>query len=124
MKQCRSCGVEKPLSDFHFRLDTNKHRNDCILCLRIKKNEKQYRDLYGITLSEYDRLYELQSGLCAICNLPQTSKRKTRLCVDHDHASGKVRGLLCSECNVGIGLLKDDEKILNSAINYLRSAKD
>lgn len=123
MKQCRSCGVEKPFSEFHIRRDNGKHRNDCIECQRCKKNEAQYRDLYGITLSDYDKLYDLQGGVCAMCSLPQIEGRKTRLCVDHCHDTGKVRGLLCTNCNVAIGLLKDDERLLQRGIDYLRSAQ-
>ena len=124
MKQCRSCGVEKPLSEYFVRRDTGKHRNDCIQCQRDKKNAKQYATMYGITLSDYDKLFEEQGGTCALCYLPQHDPRKNRLCVDHDHVTGEVRGLLCSNCNVGLGLLKDDERILINAIRYLRAAKD
>ena len=124
MKQCRSCGVEKPLSEFHIRRDNGKHRNDCIQCLRDKKNAVQYKQLYNISLSDYDKLYELQGGVCAMCFLPQVDPRKTRLCVDHCHTTGVVRGLLCSNCNVAIGLLKDDERLLQRGIEYLRSTKN
>jgi hypothetical protein len=124
MKQCRSCGVEKPLSEYHIRRDNGKHRNDCIECQRDKKNEKQYKELYGISLSDYDKLFEAQGGTCAFCHLPQHDPRKNRLCVDHDHETGEVRGLLCSNCNVGLGLFKDDERILINAIRYLRSFKE
>jgi hypothetical protein len=123
MKQCRSCGVEKPLSEFHTRRDNGKHRNDCIQCQRDKKNAVQYKQLYNISLSDYDKLYELQGGVCAMCFLPQVDSRKTRLCVDHCHTTGVVRGLLCTNCNVAIGLLKDDERLLQRGIEYLRSTK-
>lgn len=124
MKQCRSCGVEKPLDEYFKRNDTGKHRNDCKQCQRDAKNAEQYKRLYGITLSDYDDMFIGQGGNCAICHLPQHDSRKNRLCVDHDHVSGMVRGLLCSNCNVGIGLLKDDERILLNAIQYLRAAQD
>ena len=123
MKQCRSCGVEKPLSEYFIRNDTGKHRNDCIQCQRDLKNAERYEKVYGITLSDYDDMFIKQNGTCAICHLPQTDSRKNRLCVDHDHTTGEVRGLLCSTCNVGIGLLKDDERLLSNAIKYLRSSK-
>lgn len=120
MKQCRSCGVEKPLSEFHKRSDTGKHQNACKICY----HSAQLRRNYGITLDDYDRIYEDQNGVCAICHLPQMSTRNTRFCVDHDHDTGEVRGLLCDSCNRGIGLLKDDPRLLERAPQYLRAFKD
>jgi len=120
MKQCRSCGVEKPLSEYHLRSDTNKHQNGCKTCY----HSDQMRRNYGITLVDYDRMYEEQSGLCAICHLPQISNRNTRFCVDHNHTTGEVRGLLCDTCNRGIGLLKDDPRLLTKAADYIRSFKE
>ncbi len=79
---------------------------------------------YGINLADYDCMYHEQDGLCAICHLPQNSKRNTRFCVDHDHDTGEVRGLLCDSCNRGIGLLKDDPRLLENAAKYLRSFKE
>lgn len=79
---------------------------------------------YGIGLDEYDRLYEEQGGVCKICHLPQSDKRTKRLCVDHNHTDGHVRGLLCSHCNRGIGLLKDDYRLAQSAAEYLAADED
>ncbi len=120
MKQCRSCGVEKPLSEFHKRSDTGKYQNGCKECY----HSAQMKRNYGITLEVYDRMYEQQNGLCAICRLPQLSKRNTRFCVDHDHDTGQVRGLLCDSCNRGIGLLKDDPRLLENAAQYLRAFEE
>jgi len=114
-KKCRVCEQDRPLDHFHIRKDTGKVRNECKTC----HASKQMRRSYGITLEEYDVMYEQQKGVCAICSLPQTG-RAERLCVDHNHETGKVRGLLCSHCNRGIGLLKDDYRILNRAASYLR----
>ena len=78
---------------------------------------------YGITLEEYDRLFFLQSGRCAICGGEETSTIKgvvKRLSVDHCHDTGRIRGLLCNSCNRGIGLLKDSVEVLSSAIEYLK----
>ena len=119
MKQCRSCGVEKPLSEFHKRSDTGKYQTACKSCY----HSQQMKRNYGITLEDYDRMYKEQNGVCKICSLPQVSKRNTRLCVDHDHGTGKVRGLLCDDCNRGIGLLKDDARLLDKASEYLRAAQ-
>lgn len=78
---------------------------------------------YGLTVEEYDTLLQKQEGLCAICGRPETRQMrgiKTALVVDHNHQTGQVRGLLCHACNVGIGLLHDDIKLLQKALNYLR----
>ena len=80
----------------------------------------QYR--FGISLAEYTELCIEQNGQCAICQQPETEMRNGRikaLAVDHDHISGKIRGLLCSSCNTGIGKLKDSVELLQSAIRYL-----
>lgn len=120
MKKCRTCGVEKPLTEFHIRSDTGKYQNGCKTCY----HNAQIQRNYGISLADYDRMYEEQDGACAICRLPQNSKRNTRFCVDHDHDTGCVRGLLCDSCNRGIGLLKDDPRLLDRAAQYLRAFKD
>lgn len=73
---------------------------------------------YGITSAEYDEMFEAQDGVCAICG--QEEQVKTRgLSVDHCHTTGKVRGLLCSYCNMGLGLFKDDTESLINAVKYL-----
>jgi Recombination endonuclease VII len=71
--------------------------------------------LYGISAAEYDALLAKQGGVCAICR--KHSKR--RLCVDHCHLTGTVRGLLCDRCNVGLGYLKEDQASLVAALAYL-----
>lgn len=71
---------------------------------------KKYRNS-----ATYKELYEKQHGVCAICHKPST----IALAVDHDHATGIVRGLLCSNCNMGIGLLGDSIELLYSAIQYI-----
>jgi Recombination endonuclease VII len=70
---------------------------------------------YGITPAEYDALLEKQGGACAICR----KRSKGRLCVDHCHVTGMVRGLLCNECNGALGYLKDDQASLVAALAYL-----
>lgn len=71
---------------------------------------------YGISLSDYDEMFVGQGGLCAICKCAGSARG---LFVDHCHRTGVVRGLLCSTCNMGVGLLKDDPEILRSAALYL-----
>lgn len=78
---------------------------------------------YGVTKEEYDAMYAAQEGLCAICRQPENWKTKygvvMDLCVDHDHDTGKVRGLLCNRCNLGIKRFERDVEWLKKAIVYL-----
>lgn len=83
--------------------------------------DRQLRWRYGISLEEYLNLFEVQNGLCAICHIPPSGKR---LAVDHDHRTGKVRGLLCEACNHGIGKFLDNTDRLRSAIVYLETHAD
>ena len=74
---------------------------------------------YGITPEVYDRLLQRQHGCCAICHRP-SSDFKRRLDVDHSHITGKVRALLCSPCNVLIGMAGEDIMRLYAVIDYLK----
>lgn len=75
----------------------------------------------GITIYDYEKMYEEQGGRCKICNIHE-SELKKKLGIDHCHNTGTVRGLLCFNCNVGIGHLRDDPEILLKAIEYITSA--
>lgn len=72
---------------------------------------------YGITLDQYDFMLKQQGGVCLICKVPHHAEHP--LVVDHNHVTMKVRGLLCSNCNTGIGLLGDNIHLLQNAIAYL-----
>lgn len=78
------------------------------------------RKRYGITEEAYGVLVQVQKNLCAICNRPPEVGGKKSLDVDHDHSTGRVRGLLCTNCNTGIGLFKDNPALLLAAISYLK----
>lgn len=84
--------------------------------LSVRRGELMRK--FGLTLERYEEMRVAQEGLCAICRQPPSPKRK--LCVDHCHDSGVVRGLLCILCNAGIGSLKHNKTILESAISYLK----
>lgn len=88
------------------------------------KSHRKQRGLatYGLTLSEYELLLKQQDNVCAICKQICTSGRA--LAVDHDHATGKVRGLLCGNCNIGLGKFKDNEALVQAALVYLTTRKD
>lgn len=75
--------------------------------------------LYGINSEEYATMLEEQLGVCAICSKPSEENTHGRLYVDHCHSRKKVRGLLCNNCNVGLGKFKDDSEFLRKAAEYL-----
>jgi hypothetical protein len=77
---------------------------------------------YGMTVAEYERLYEMQKGCCACCGV-HSSKFKRGLHVDHHHESGQIRGLLCTQCNPGLGYFEDSIEKLQKAIRYLKKFK-
>jgi superfamily II helicase len=88
------------------------------------KNQRKIRAgvlkrLYGISIEEYERLLVKQKYCCAICKVKVTKLNKS-LCVDHDHKTGKIRGLLCENCNNGLGGFRDNIKFLQVAQQYLR----
>ena len=100
---------------------------------RYKRGEQHLYKLlrrYGLTPELFWQMFENQEGLCAICSclmvppaLPGAeARRPNSVCVDHDHVTGKVRGLLCIRCNVGMGTLQDSTRLLHNAIGYLESA--
>jgi len=90
-----------------------------------KQRNKRLYNTYGITEKEYDDMVREQDNKCAICENPESKLNDNgypmRLCVDHDHITGQVRGLLCNKCNLGIGYLRSDEgtDILLNAVCYI-----
>lgn len=90
---------------------TKNNKRQCKICSR----ERDYLRKYGITIAQYDEMFNSQNGLCAICKLDS----EKRLCVDHNHTTGEVRELLCDNCNVGIARFHESIDSLKSAIEYL-----
>lgn len=92
-----------------------------------RERNARYMKVYGITLDQYNQMSIDQNHLCLICKQPETSQNNRRkdgtynLAVDHCHQTGKVRGLLCGNCNTGLGFLKDSTELLQSAIQYLKN---
>jgi len=141
MKFCKSCNIKKPLSEF-YKMSKSKDgfRYECKQCENDRKknwtrlNSDRLNELqrlsdkvysqYGITKADYDRILVEQNGVCKICKNPETRRDKRsglllRLCIDHCHETGKVRGLLCFRCNTVLGSCKDDVKLMMNMINYL-----
>ena len=89
---------------------------------RINRKSKSLQKLYNITIDEYEALRESQGGKCSICGIskPIMGRRGNKaLAVDHCHTTGKVRGLLCVNCNTALGLFGEDMKTIKKAITYL-----
>jgi hypothetical protein len=87
---------------------------------RLKRDNNLQR-YYGISLETYSLLLAAQGGCCAICGSTHSKRPKMpNLVVDHDHKTGRVRGLLCAPCNSALGMFEDSESVLDSAIHYLR----
>lgn len=87
---------------------------------RARSYARRLRKIFGLTMEQYNEMLKAQGGACAICHRPPG---KICLNVDHDHSTGKIRGLLCVPCNLMIGNAGDQESTLQSGIDYLRRAK-
>lgn len=78
---------------------------------------------YGITPEEFDEMLAGQNGACAICETTEPEGRYGVFAVDHDHQTGKVRGILCSKCNSALGQMGDNEEGVLKFLHYLQSSK-
>ena len=83
------------------------------------RREERLKQVYGLSLQDYEAMVAQQGGVCRICK----TKPARPLFVDHSHASGRVRGLLCHPCNAALGFMRDDPVIAAAATEYLRNAK-
>jgi hypothetical protein len=116
---CSKCKIEKKGIEFTLAPTKSGLKNNCTSC------ETQHRLLreYGIDLDQYVEMLKSQNHLCAICGQPETTKQNgeiKKLSIDHNHTTGEVRELLCTNCNTSLGGFKDDLAILKSAIEYLK----
>lgn len=115
IKRCRTCNLDKPHSDFGKHKDRKLGLADsCKLC----RNQKAVLERHNITQAEKQSMLKAQDFKCAICQIHQ-NKLKINLAVDHCHKTGKIRGLLCSDCNLGLGKFEDNPETIASAIKYL-----
>ena len=137
---CIGCKETKPADQFtrHPRMASGL-RSRCRACTSVQARQWQSSNAaevlrrhlekhYGITLEQYEELFRLQGGRCAICNDPPATGlsgrgKANRLVVDHDHDTGAVRGLLCRPCNSGVGHLRDSGALLRKAIAYLEGGQ-
>jgi hypothetical protein len=94
----------------------------------LSKKKGYYLKKYGLLKEDYYQLLHDQSYKCKICGClhketPDKKWKRARLSVDHDHETGEIRGLLCYQCNFGLGLFKDDPQLLLNSISYLSNSK-
>jgi hypothetical protein len=151
MKTCSACKVAKPLSEFHRHATAPDGRNCyCKSCAiakvalwqkanperrrinarkyHVKRRdsgqvrEDKFKIRYGITVADYDKKFEAQGGLCAVCRRPPPlhNLKTFALGLDHDHKTLVNRGLLCQNCNAGLGMFGDSIELMESAIAYLQ----
>lgn len=134
MKLCARCKQTKPVDDFP--IDPRRPDARYSYCRQCKREymkehrqrdpeasrEKQRRDnikRYGVTVEQFDAMLATQGGRCAICGTTEPRRNHGRMAIDHDHATGRVRALLCGDCNNGLGLFGDDADRLRKAATYL-----
>lgn len=125
-KVCKKCLVMKPLSEFYkegprARKGVQTYCSQCAIIKR-KRNynpqvarEQNLKYKYGMTMEDYKNLSKKQNDRCAICG------KRVKLVVDHDHATGKVRSLLCHPCNAGLGYFYDNPDSMRKAADYLEA---
>ena len=147
-KKCSSCKVDKPLIEFHKKKELKDgFRSKCKICIskwqqehyskpdikkarierqrkpeyRLQQRKHHLKKYYGITLDDYDTMLKSQNNSCATCKTKTPSGTSTKYFhVDHCHTTNKVRGLLCSRCNMALGILKEDMDVLSNLILYLK----
>lgn len=125
-KRCASCKRVKPIADF-FPTGNMVYCRDCELAKqrasyasgkptrgRDYSHRRSIRQRYGLTGEQYQAMVEAQGGQCAICG-----EQPERLRVDHDHATGAIRELLCNHCNVALAQARDNRDLLRAMIAYL-----
>lgn len=132
---CNKCKQTKPVLDFS--LSAKSNTSYCNLCQREYQRQYQKRYIktdngkrkvknkylkfkFKITIERFEELLKAQNYVCAICKNPNHTGKS--LCVDHNHTTGTIRGLLCNNCNRAIGLLKDNTELINNALRYLNGA--
>lgn len=144
MKKCPKCNYRKPKNEFYnHRSQSDGLTSYCAKCHNKHASEWKNRNPdkakkmkrgiylkchYKITLAEYETALANQNGVCAICLLPETQRDKNgktrNIAIDHNHRTGKFRGLLCNGCNAGIGHFQDVPDRLRRAATYLEEREE
>lgn len=143
-KKCTLCKKELPIDNFSLKKNSkSSYSVNCDKCrkspMRIwdslnteKSKERRKRYIksgnaragrltrrYGVSIKEYSEILASQNNVCAICSSLEPKGRYSSFNIDHDHKTGKVRGLLCSNCNMGIGSFREDVEVIKKVISYL-----
>ena len=135
---CKNCGIEKDISEYspkNYNTKIGKYSSRCNMCkscnriymkayrkttrgkaqTKLSDRKKRLKFNYDLTIEQYKELLAQQNNKCAICYMELNNHPST----DHDHITKIVRGILCRECNLGLGMFKDSRSTLASAITYL-----
>ena len=139
LKYCPKCKQTKDIKEFYKTKHNKGRASQCIECSKdIRRNipkkqihgyymnrkEKQWENKlirnFGINATEYYKLLKQQNNKCAICKNEYKEGNK-KLAVDHCHKTGKIRGLLCSNCNPALGFLKEDLNIIKNLVRYIKN---
>lgn len=145
LKRCSVCKQDLPSERFHnsakskdgksYRCKTcdysaqKRHKKERYLEFREGRRKVQRKHKYGLDDEQFNKMLESQGGLCACCGKIledgwAQNHKPNKLVVDHDHVTGQVRGLLCTMCNKGLGLLGDNIEGLEKALAYLKKCKE
>jgi len=143
-KVCPSCMTEKPVTEYWMRKNRRalQPASRCKSCSndanrqwraanagyekaryakqKVETRERHLVRKYGVDLAAYNEMLALQGGVCAICSKPESKEHHGVLHVDHCHSTGRVRGLLCRNCNHVLGLMRDDAALMIRAAEYLQ----
>ena len=140
-ERCSRCGELKSADEFYLRKDkgVTRRRVQCVECVlkvrarsykraldadpvgtRLRRRRRHLLEEYGLSLEVYQKMLDKQGGKCAICGYKSPDKP---LSVDHDHANGKIRGLLCAWCNTTLGQVNDNVDTLRKMIKYVQHHK-
>jgi len=135
MANCTQCGDEYQVSAFGPKIRYvglyQKCRKKKHTAVHIEHHRDQYlqkhrfyhkKRTYGLSAGEFEQLYTAQNGQCAICGavFPPLSERMKRIAVDHNHATGAVRALLCIQCNTAVGMVMENVEIAERLVEYLK----
>ncbi|MCY0952407.1 endonuclease VII domain-containing protein [Streptomyces sp. H27-S2] len=113
-KSCRQCGEVKSHGDWHKNATASDGLSTrCKACRAVQGRASHLKRSYGITEAQRDEMIASQDGLCVICRLGPAEH------VDHDHQTGRVRGVLCFSCNAALGQFKDRPDVIRRAAAYV-----
>ena len=125
-KKCGKCGQVKKQDEFGFNSSGKDGLSSWCSCCGKERKRQSRLARYNLTVKQYELMLKAQNGVCAICKQPEIIKQNNRiirLAVDHDHTTGKIRGLLCSTCNILLAHVENNPEILKEIPRYLQKGK-